>query len=56
MRSPARQKRLGLSFFAPVLSGYEGSLSGFARQVKWVYTSCQVGLCFGESDQIVKIF
>ena len=36
MGSPARQKRLGLSFFSPIVSGYVG-LSGFmSYPLKWV--------------------
>lgn len=39
MGSPARQKRLGLSFFAPILSGFVG-YEGLSFCQNWI----QVGL------------
>nr|DAF91613.1 MAG TPA: hypothetical protein [Siphoviridae sp. ctcK97] len=50
MGSPARQKRLGLSFFSPVLSGYTGlmGLTFLSKNVKWVCFSEWVCVLGGE--------
>nr|DAE90307.1 MAG TPA: hypothetical protein [Caudoviricetes sp.] len=43
MGSPARQKRLGLSFFAPILSGFVGLRGCHFVKIgfKWVCSFCQ---------------